>query len=157
MQVCASLPRIAHILPFMQAQSLISRNVRIVWSAAVTSWQSVKRNNTAVAPVSFWLHQRRCAQLRINDWPFLSLQTFDTDKPLLNFEHRITKRKVSALSKSNLFDAGLQRRELKAPVLTLKNKQALTSDHAPNLDFQKTAFSDSRQFQPSPVSFLSMG
>ena len=66
----------------------ISRNVRIVGSAVVTSWQAVRRNNKASAPVSSWLHQLCNARLWINDTHssparFMSLQTFKTDTELM--------------------------------------------------------------------------
>lgn len=85
-RMCASLCISLTYCPPRLHKTSISRNVRIVGSAVVTSWQPVRGNNKASAPVSSWLHQQCNTRLRINDTHsspvsrLLSLQTINADK-----------------------------------------------------------------------------
>lgn len=65
--LCVSPTHLPHIPLHICVKNPISRNVRIVGSAVVTSWQAVRSNNKASAPVSSWLHQLRDTSLWIND------------------------------------------------------------------------------------------
>lgn len=80
MQVCASLPPLAHALRSTPAHSLISRNAEGL--SGQRRWHHGSLSKATAPPwhqVSFWLHQRRAARLRIDHSDpscFMSLQTF---------------------------------------------------------------------------------
>lgn len=75
-QVGAPLPHLSHMFPSVLVQSCSSRNVGIVCSAALTSWQLVKRNKEASAPASSWLRQRQQAKTAAQRLPLQRYEPF---------------------------------------------------------------------------------
>lgn len=130
---------LSHIYPHhVCVTNPISRNVRIVGSAVVTSWQAVRSNNTASAPVFSWLHQRRDTRA-LDQWRphepcfLLALWVFQHSKQLIFLNHRVptnclicTPSDHAALNQINL-SAGNKRQ----PALMNDPTQNKTSDSWP--------------------------
>lgn len=137
---------LSHISPTYSPPRLrknpISRNVRIVGSAVVTSWQAVRSNNKASAPVSSWLHQLRDTRLWINDTHsspascsrFMSLQTFNTDKQLICLKHHIHKKQCLISTPSDHAASNLI-------CICLDVTRDMMNDLTPNKSFNETPVS----------------